>query len=536
MYDLAITGGGVLDGSGKPPFRADIGIRGDKIISLGSIPREAAREEIRAEGLLSCPGFIDTHSHSDLMALREPQLLPKIRQGITTELFGQDGIGAAPLDPKTKNAWRQYLAGLNGDPPLAWDWTSMAEYAERLKKAHTATNPVLLVPQGNVRMVVMGVEDLQANETQVRAMEREIHKALEEGAVGMSLGLIYMPCIFSRREELARLCRVTGRNGGLLVVHIRSAGDLLLESLDEMISLSREGEISVHISHFKASGKRNWPKMKIALETLERAKKQGVDITFDLYPYTAGSTMFLAILPPWALAGGIQQTLERLRDPGVRRKMKEQFTTPPPRSPGDPGWDNPVNLVGWKNILISSVGSDANQPWIGKDLEAIAAEEGMEPAEMAFRILLEEQGRVGMIMFLMDEENVAMGLRHPQGMFGTDGLLGGKPHPRVYGTFPRILGRYVRERKDLALEEAVRKMTSFPAWRFGLPDRGLIAGGKAADLVVFDPETILDRATYEDPRKYPEGIHHVIVNGVHSIAMGEFTGKCGGRVLRRGGG
>jgi N-acyl-D-amino-acid deacylase len=535
MYDLAITGGVVLDGTGKPPFRVDIGIQGEKIVSLGPIPRGAARREISAEGLLSCPGFIDTHSHSDLMALAEPQLLPKIMQGITTELFGQDGIGAAPLDPETKNAWRQYLAGLNGDPPLAWDWTSIGEYAERLKKVQTATNPVLLVPQGNIRMVVMGVEDLQADETQLQAMEREVLKGMEEGAVGMSLGLIYMPCIFSRREELARLCRLTGRNGGLLVVHIRSVGDLLFESVDEMISLAKEGEIPVHISHFKASGRRNWPKMKIALESLERAKDEGVDITFDIYPYTAGSTMFLAILPPWVLAGGIQPTLERLRDRDVRRKVKEQFTNPPPRSPGDPGWDNPVNLVGWKNILISSVGSAANQSWIGRDIEAIAGEEGKEPAEMAFQILLEEEGRVGMIMFLMDEENVAMGLRHPQGMFCTDGLLGGKPHPRVYGSFPRILGRYVRERKDLTLEEAVRKMTSFPARRFGLQDRGLVAEGKAADLVVFDPRTVRDRATYEDPRQYPEGIHHVIVNGVHSVAMGKFTGKCGGRVLKRAG-
>jgi N-acyl-D-amino-acid deacylase len=320
-----------------------------------------------------------------------------------------------------------------------------------------------------------------------------------------------------------------------LVVHIRSVGDLLFESVDEMISLAKEGEIPVHISHFKASGRRNWPKMKIALESLERAKDEGVDITFDIYPYTAGSTMFLAILPPWVLAGGIQPTLERLRDRDVRRRVKEQFTNPPPRSPGDPGWDNPVNLVGWKNILISSVGSAANQSWIGRDLEAIAGEEGKEPAEMAFQILLEEEARVGMIMFLMDEENVAMGLRHPQGMFCTDGLLGGKPHPRVYGSFPRILGRYVRERKDLTLEEAVRKMTSFPARRFGLQDRGLVAEGKAADLVVFDPRTVLDRATYEDPRQYPEGIHHVIVNGVHSVAMGKFTGKCGGRVLKRAG-
>ena len=243
--------------------------------------------------------------------------------------------------------------------------------------------------------------------------------------------------------------------------------------------------------------------------------------------------MFLAILPPWALEGGIAQTLKRLQDRAVRQKLKDQFSNPPPRRPDEPGWDNPVNLVGWKNILVSSVGGGANQRWVGKDIETIAGKEGKEPAEAAFQILLEEEGRVGMIMFLMDEENVAMGLRHPQGMFCTDGLLGGKPHPWVYGTFPRVLGRYVRERKDLTLEEAVRKMTSFPARRFGLRDRGLIAEGRAADIVVFDPETVLDRATYENPRQFPRGIQHVIVNGVHSVAEGRFTGKRGARVLRR---
>ena len=533
MYDLAIIGGMVLDGTGCSPFRADIGIQGGKISGLGLFPGGAARQEISAAGLVSCPGFIDTHSHSDLMALAEPELLPKIMQGITTELFGQDGIGAAPLNAETADAWRQYLAGLNGDPPIAWDWTEVEEYAQRLRKIQTATNPVLLVPQGNVRMVVMGVEDLQADETQLQAMEREVLKGMEAGAVGMSLGMIYMPCIFSRREELVRLCRLVGRNGGTLVVHIRSVGDLLLESVDEMISLAEEGEIPVHISHFKASGKRNWPKMKIALEALERAKGRGVEITFDIYPYTAGSTMFLAILPPWALEGGVLQTLNRLQDRWVRQKLKEQFFNPPPRRADEPGWDNPVNLVGWKNILISSVGCAANQRWVGKDIETIAGEEGKEPAETAFQILLEEEGRVGMIMFLMDEENVAMGLRHPQGMFCTDGLLGGKPHPRVYGTFPRILGRYVRERKDLTLEEAVRKMTFFPAQRFGLLDRGLIAEGRAADIVIFEPETVLDRATYEDPRQFPEGMRHVLVNGVHSVEEGRFTGKRGGRVLRK---
>jgi N-acyl-D-amino-acid deacylase len=243
--------------------------------------------------------------------------------------------------------------------------------------------------------------------------------------------------------------------------------------------------------------------------------------------------MFLAILPPWALAGGTQKTIQRLRDPSLRAQICEQSINPPPPEPEGPSWENYVNYAGWENIIISSVESQKNRSWVGKSVAAIASREGKDPAETALDILLEEEGRVGMILFSMDEEKMVLGLRHPLGMICTDGLLGGKPHPRVYGAFPRVLGRYVRERKDMSLEEAVRKMTSLPARRLGLEDRGVLAAGKAADLVVFDPEIVLDQATYENPRQYPTGIRHVIVNGVHSVENGRFTGQRGGRVLSR---
>jgi N-acyl-D-amino-acid deacylase len=243
--------------------------------------------------------------------------------------------------------------------------------------------------------------------------------------------------------------------------------------------------------------------------------------------------MFLAALPPWALEGGVPKTLQRLKDPSLRAKIKDQFVNAPPPEPGGQSWENYVNYVGWENIFISSVESQKNQSWVGRSVAEIASQEGKEPAEMAFHILLEEDGRVGMILFSMDEEKMALGLRHPLGMVCTDGLLGGKPHPRVYGTFPRVLGKYVRERKDLTLVEAIRKMTSLPAQRLGLKDRGILSEGKAADIVVFDPEAVIDRATYENPRQYPEGIQHVIVNGALSVANGRFTGRLGGRVLKK---
>jgi N-acyl-D-amino-acid deacylase len=273
--------------------------------------------------------------------------------------------------------------------------------------------------------------------------------------------------------------------------------------------------------------------MEAALEALDRAHREGLDITFDIYPYTAGSTMFLAILPPWTLEGGPAKALERLRDPALRAKIRDQFVKPPSPDPEGPSWENVANNVGWENIIISAVESKKKQGWLGRSVADIAEREGKDPEEIALDILLAENARVGMILFSMDEEKMVLGLRHPLGTICTDGLLGGRPHPRVYGTFPRVLGKYVRERKDLILEEAVRKMTFLPARRLGLKDRGVLAEGKAADIVVFNPATVADRATYENPREYPVGIQGVIVNGILSVEGGQPTGKLGGKVLKR---
>jgi len=528
-FDLAILGGTIIDGTGKPGYKADLGISQGHIAHIGQINHEESGQEISANGLVVTPGFIDTHSHSDLMVFAEPELLPKLKQGVTTEVLGQDGIGAAPISSKYLTQWRQYMAGLSGDPPISWDWESLGQYLERVAAQKPGPNLAVLVPQGNIRLVVLGLENIEADSQQLKAMEAKVAQAMSEGACGISLGMVYLPCIFSKREELVRLFRRCRQYGGFWVVHIRSGGDFLLESIEEVISMAKEAEIPLHISHFKAAGRRNWSKMEPALDLLDKARKEGLDITFDIYPYTAGSTMFLAILPPWALEGGVAKTLARLKDPDLQKRIKEEFKKPP----SVPNWENYVNFAGWDNIIISSVTNPQNSSWVGKSVAAIAEENGQDPADTALHILLAEEGKVGMILFTMDEEKMVLGLRHPLGMICTDGLLGGQPHPRVYGTYPRILGRYVRERKDLSLAEAIRKMTSFPAQRLGLKDRGVIAEGMAADLVVFNPETVIDRATYENPRQYPLGIEHVIVNGVHSIKNREFTGQRGGRVLKK---
>lgn len=531
-FDLAILGGIIIDGTGKPGYKTDIGVRQDRIAYIGQIKPGESLQEIWAAGLVVAPGFIDTHSHSDIMVFADPPLLPKLMQGITTELLGQDGIGAAPISSKYLNQWRQYMAGLSGDPPINWNWRTFGEYLKRLEERKVGPNLAILIPQGNIRMIVLGLEDIEASSAQVQAMEEEVQQAMAAGAFGISLGMVYLPCIFSRRDELIRIFRPCAQNGGFWVVHIRSGGDFLLESIEEVIAMAKEAEIPLHISHFKAAGKRNWPKMENALLALEKARQEGWDITFDIYPYTAGSTMFMAILPPWALEGGVAKTLSRLKEPELRQRLKKEFGQPPSSEKG-PSWENYVNFVGWENIIISSVTKEENASWVGKSVAEIAQNNGKEPADMAFEIILEEEGRVGMILFSMDEEKMVMGLRHPLGMFCTDGLLGGQPHPRVYGTYPRILGRYVRERKDLSWEEAIRKMTSFPAQRLGLKDRGILAQGMAADIVVFNPQTIIDRATYENPRQYPVGIEHVIVNGVHSVKDGHYTGQCAGKILKK---
>ena len=523
----------MVDGSGTPGRKADVAIQGDRIARIGQVRKNEVVREFSAVGAVVAPGFIDTHSHSDLMVLADPALLPKLMQGVTTELLGQDGIGAAPMRKEYIAPWRQYLSGLSGDPPISWDWESLGQYAQRLSARPTGPNLALLVPQGNVRMVMLGLENVPADIFMTQAMEEEVRRAMEEGAVGISLGMIYLPCTFSRREELTQLLQACGKMGGFWAVHIRSGGDRLLESIEEVVSMAKEAEIGLHISHFKAAGKRNWHKMETALEVVDRAHREGLDITFDIYPYTAGSTMFLAILPPWAQEGGTPKTLERLRDPALRAKISGEFLTPPAPEPGAPPWENYVNNAGWENIVISSVEGKKNQAYVGRSVADISEGEGKDPADTAFDLLLEENARVGMIIFSMDEERMRMGLRHPLGMVCTDGLLGGRPHPRVYGTFPRILGRYVREKRDLSLEEAIRKMTSLPARRLGLKDRGTLAEGAAADIVVFNPTTIADRATYDNPRQYPLGIRQVIVNGVLAVEGGQHTGKLGGKVLKR---
>lgn len=528
MLDLIIRNGRVIDGTGSPWYQADIGIVGSKIASIGNLAGQQAREEIDADRQIVCPGFIDMHTHSDLFILAQPYLSAKIRQGITTDLLGQDGISAAPLAPAHVDAWQKNLAGLDGTPPIEWDWTDVDSYLQKIEEAKPCYNLSYLVPHGNLRMQVMGLEGRAATAEEITQMQEQLRIALEQGASGLSSGLIYPPCCYAELREIEALCEVAAQYGAPFVVHQRSEGDDIIASMQELIDIAQRTGLHLHFSHFKICGKKNWHKASDVLKLLDDSRAAGVEITFDQYPYTAGSTMLSAILPPWAHAGGTNEMLARLADPDKKAQMKRDMKE------GIHGWDSMYDWAGPEGIFITSVASEQNREVVGKNLGEIARMRGdADPADTALRLIEEEKNAVGMIDFVMDDAVVSRIMAHPVGSFGSDGLLGGEPHPRAYGSFPRILGKYARDEQALTLVEAIRKATSHPARILGLSDRGIVREGLQADLVILDEKRVIDTATYEQPRQFPEGISHVVVNGQIVLANGEERHVPAGNVLRR---
>jgi len=528
-YDIIIQDGIIFEGSGNPWFKADIGIKNGRIEHIGNLSKETAPQEINTKGLVVAPGFIDMHSHSDIMLLVEREAKQKIMQGVTTELLGQDGISCAPLtDEQVKDSMKKRLAGLLGTLDVEWSWNSFCEYLDTLEQQQTAINLVSLVPHGAVRASIMQFDDRAPSPTELEAMKSLLAKSMEEGGFGMSTGLIYPPCSYAQPDELIELCKVVAEHHGIFVTHIRNESDYLLESMKEVIDISEKSGVALHMSHFKAAGQANWPKVKAALALVDEARKTGVDMTFDQYPYIAGSTMLDAVIPHWAHVGGSENLLERLKTHADRERIKKNWDG----SEKIPGWDNMVSWSGWEGIMITWVRSEKNKPLEGKTIVEIAKIVGKDPPETVFDLLVEEELAVSMVEFWGQEGDVATVMKHEAHMVGTDGLLGGRPHPRVYGTYPRILGKFVREEGILPLREAIRKMTALPAQRLGLQDRGLLREDFAADITIFDPNRVIDRGTYEDPVQFPTGIEYVIVNGVIVNEKGQHTGKLPGKVLR----
>ncbi|MGI6632383.1 MAG: N-acyl-D-amino-acid deacylase family protein [Bacillota bacterium] len=523
-FDIIIANGTVIDGSGSPGKTAEVGIAGDRITAVaapGQLEDASARTRIDAAGKVICPGFIDTHSHSDLLLLKEPFVAPKVMQGVTTELIGQDGMSLAPLREDCIPAWKKAMAGLEGDYEVDWDWRDVDGYLDRIEAMALGPNVAFLAPHGNVRMRVMGLEDRLPTPEETAKMQDLLRECLDQGAFGMSTGMIYPPCCYADTDEFVALCKVLAERDALFVTHKRNASDAVLESIEELLTISRNSGCRTHISHFKVAGKRNWEKIDRVFELLDGAR-----FSFDQYPYIAGSTMLAVILPPWAHNGGTEKLLERLQSPGKRARMKKDIID------GIEGWDNFVHRAGFEGIRITFVKTDKNRDAVGKSLAELGELRGKAPLDATFDLLLEEDNTAGLVIFHGLEEHVVKILQRPEGNVCTDGIMGAKPHPRLYGSFPRVLGRYVREQKALSLEDAIYKMTGRPASLLGLKERGTIKEGNAADIVVFDPDTVIDKATYDNPVQYPVGIDYVLVNGKVLVESGKPRPQKAGKVLR----
>jgi len=531
-FNIVIKGGEIFDGIGNPSFKADIGIKEGKITKIDDID-EKGNAIIDAKGLVVSPGFIDMHTHADHTILAFPNAESYIMQGVTTSLVGNCGQSMAPINSNNLELTRSYLSPfLRTDYDYKWDWRTSKEYFEKIRKNNTAINLAPLVGSGALWIAVKGFEMTRASKEEMDTMKTILKQEMEEGAFGLSSGLIYPPDSYSTTEELIELTAVLKKYNALYAIHLRSEGDELLESVEEAIKIGEENGISVEISHHKAIGKANWGKVKNSLKMLENARQRGVNINCDVYPYTAGMTTVSSLLPPSTLEGGVEKMLARLNNQEERLKIEKDVTE------GKMKGEKWIKGIGWENIMVAECPLDKDAE--GKSLENLFKERNQfqKPFKALFDWIIKIKGQATMIFFCMDEEDVKTIISSPISIIISDSWPiapsgGGKPHPRGYGSFSRILGKYVREEKTLSLEEAIKKMTSLPANKIGLKDRGILKEGYWADIVIFNKSEIKDRATFKNPHQYPKGVYYVIVNGELAVNNGEITGRKSGKILKK---
>jgi N-acyl-D-amino-acid deacylase len=526
QFDLLIAGGMLYDGRGGAPVRADVGIRGERIVAIGDLARSSATLVLNADNLAVSPGFIDVHSHTDVGLLVNAKAESKIRQGVTTEISGNCGSSPFPLRGPAAATTRDEI---RQEFELEADWEEADGFLSRLEKNKIALNYATLVGHSTVRAAVMGLENRPPTSEEMAAMRREVAQAMEQGAIGLSTGLEYTPGCFATTDEIVDLCRVVRKYGGIYATHMRNEDVGVEEALEEAVQIALRAEVPLQVSHLKACQQRNWHKMPRLLERLAQLHERGLRVHCDRYPYTAYGTTLKLMFPMWAREGSDQDFVGRLLDQKQWQEMRAYLE------------ERVAALGSWERVLITRVASGRHQSAQGKTVQQLAEEQGADPCDVVRQLLIAAEGKVAMCGFAMSEENTERVLAFPLTMVGSDGeavapygvLARGNPHPRFYGTFPRYFGHYIRERRILPLEEAIRRVTSLPARVFGLRGRGVIAKGAFADVVVFDPQSIIDRATFTDPHQYPAGIAHVVVNGRLVIRDGEHTGCLPGRVLRR---
>ncbi len=523
MYKYIIRNGKIIDGSGTPWYKGDLAISEGKIKKIGKLEGNKAEVVIDAKGLVVSPGFIDIHTHSDLTLLVNGRAESKIRQGVTTEVIGNCGSSPAPAKGKAY----EYLQEELKDYELEAEWKNYKEYIEYLNKAEISVNVVPLVGHSALRKSVLAYDNRKPSSKELEKMKELLKEAMKAGAKGFSSGLIYPPSSYAETEELIELAKTAAQYGGIYTTHMRYEGEKLVEGVKEAIKIGEESGISVQISHHKVTVKNSWGLVSGTLEMMKEARKRGVDVSCDVYPYPATSTGLDSILPDWAQEGGLEELLHRLKDAKIKKKIiKFLEENEKPR--------------GFENIMVTSIQSQENKKYEGKNIKEISKEMKLTPEETVIKLVNEEKAKVGMIRFAMCENDIKKVISDPLAMICSDassradyGILAeGKPHPRAFGTFPRVLGKYSRDEEVISLEKAIYKMTGLSAWRLGLQNKGLLKEGMDADITIFDPEEIEDRATFLNPLQYPAGINKVLVNGEIVIDEGQHTNKMPGRIVK----
>ncbi|HXI25182.1 MAG TPA: amidohydrolase family protein [Pyrinomonadaceae bacterium] len=529
-YDLIIRQGRVIDGSGRAGFIADVAIKDDRIARIGNLRVAKAKHEIDARGQVVAPGFIDMLGQSEQYVLIDPRAMSKVMMGVTTEITGE-GESIAPVNDRILKEQEDFNRRFN----LTVDWRTFDEYFKRLDQQGAGINLGTFVGATQVREYVIGYDNRPPTAAELEQMKKLVADAMKDGALGLSTSLQYVPARFAKTDEIVELAKVAHQYGGIYITHQRSEANAIDDSMKEVFEIARRANIPAEIWHFKTAYKKNWGRMPEMLQRIAAARRQGLKITADVYPYVAGSTSLSACLPPWALEGGTDKMIARLKDPSTRDRLKKEITT------DSKDWENIyLGSGGPGGILIGSVTNRELDNWQGKRLSEIAVAQNKDPLDALLDFIIADHGQTGAIFFMMQESDMNAALKSPfvsictdSGARATDGpLAGSKSHPRGWGTYPRILGRYVRDEKLMPLEVAIHKMTGLPASNVGLKQRGLLREGYFADITIFDPTTVIDRATFEEPNQYPVGINYVIVNGQIEVDNGQRTPANAGRVLR----